>query len=412
LLDKVDFAIVDKVIASGNRLLRFPSSLEAIFESETGPERCRDLISRAYIGIVVYNLFAIADWWATPHLFSTALWVRLGLFTPLALLLTWSLYWSPSAFIRESIMCVGSATLAIASIIYLMAISGDELQATLHQSIILVVLFLTVVQRIRFWYLLPTCLAFLAVHAIAIAVFYKYPLGEQVATNMVFGGTVVFALVASYSMERDRRLHYLLSLRSRWQNRQLDMISRRDPLTGLGNRRALEETLAECEQRIAFPVDLSVVLLDIDHFKMFNDAAGHQAGDVCLKEIAAIIQRELRDRADQAFRFGGEEFIIVLQATDLSAGIAIAERMRLAIEAAAIPHPALLPGSVVTASLGVACARPSHDLRSAEIVAGADAALYAAKRRGRNQVQPRLASAVGAEITKMPARKAQARAIV
>jgi diguanylate cyclase (GGDEF)-like protein len=80
------------------------------------------------------------------------------------------------------------------------------------------------------------------------------------------------------------------------------------------------------------------VLLDIDHFKMFNDSGGHQAGDICLKRIATVIRQELRDQKDYAFRFGGEEFLVLLRATDLATGIGVAERMRRAIEEVAIPH--------------------------------------------------------------------------
>ena len=378
---------IDTAIASRNWLLRFPEELESLFERDTGWQRCRELIIRAYIGIVVYDLFAIADWWATPNLFWTALWVRAAFFTPVALVLTAVLYTTPRAVVRESIMCIGGGAVAVGTIIYLMAVSGSSLQATLHESMTLVVLFLTVVQRTRFLYLLPTCLAFLVVHVWAVAHFYHYTAGQQVAINMVFGATVVFALVASYTMERDLRMHYLLTLRGRAQNRELDKMTRRDALTGLGNRRSLEDMLAACEQTIASS-ELSIILLDIDHFKPFNDTAGHQAGDLCLKRVAGIIQAELRGQADHAFRFGGEEFIIVLPQTPLSKAILIAERMRRVIESAAIPHPALGAESIVTASFGVACSQLDHDPSAAETVANADAALYAAKRNGRNQVWP------------------------
>jgi diguanylate cyclase (GGDEF)-like protein len=395
LPEGTDLEAVEEAIVSRNWLLRFSPKLEALFEHDTGRQRCRELIIRAYIGIIIYDLFAIADWWATPELFSTALWVRLIFFTPLALALISVLYTSPPVFLRESLMCIGGGGLATVTILYLMAMSVPVPQATLHQSMILVVLFLTVVQRIRFLYLAPTCLAFLAVHAFSLERYYGYSIGQQVAINMVFGGAVIFALIASYSMERDLRLHYLLSLRGRIQNRELDMISRRDALTGLGNRRSLEETLELCEQSIGSSDEFSIVLLDIDHFKMFNDTAGHQAGDICLKRVAGIIQAELRGHADHAFRFGGEEFIVVFPKTALARAITIAERMRDAIEHAAIPHPALASGAVVTASFGVACARPGSDVRATDIIASADAALYAAKRNGRNQVWPRLVSVDG-----------------
>jgi diguanylate cyclase (GGDEF)-like protein len=385
-----DLKAVDEAISNKNWLLRFPPKLEAAFERNTGPQRCRELIVRAYIGIAVYDLFAFADWWTTPQLFWTAFWVRVAFFTPVSLLLTAMLYTYPKAFLRESIVCIGGGAIATGTIIYLMAVSGKTPQGTLHESMTLVVLFLTVVQRIRFSYLAPTCFVFLAVHVFALARFYEYSVGQQVAINMVFGAIVIFALVASYTMERDLRLHYLLSLRDRARNRELDRISRRDALTGLGNRRFLEETLAACERVNELRDPLSIVLLDIDHFKLFNDTAGHQAGDLCLKRVAGIVQAELRGQADHAFRFGGEELIVVLPKMLLPKAIGIAERIREAIEGAAIPHPALAAGSVVTASFGVACSWPGHNTRAVEVVADADAALYTAKRNGRNQVWPSL----------------------
>jgi diguanylate cyclase (GGDEF)-like protein len=393
-----DLKAVNDAIKAKKWLLPFPPKLEAIFERDTGPQRCRDLIVRAYIGIFIYDLFAFADWWATPELFWTALWMRLGFFTPVSLLLTATLYAYPRAFFRESVMCIGGGAIATATIVYLMAVSGKAPQATLHESMTLVVLFLTVVQRIRFSYLAPTCLAFLAVHVLAVARFYDYSLGQQVAINMVFGATVIFALVASYTMERDLRLHYLLSLRDRAQNLELDRMSRRDALTGLGNRRFLEETLAAYEQVDESSAPLSIVLLDIDHFKLFNDTAGHQAGDLCLKRVAGIVQAELRGQADHAFRFGGEELIVVLPQTVLPKAIWIADRIRQAIEGAAIPHPALVAGSVVTASFGVASSEPHRNMLTAEVIADADAALYTAKRNGRNQVWPCPFPASGTDI--------------
>jgi diguanylate cyclase (GGDEF)-like protein len=389
-LKGLDLKAVDDAISDNNWLLRFPPKLEAAFERDTGEQRCRELIVRAYIGIAIYDLFAFADWWATPQLFWTALWVRVAFFTPVSLLLTATLHTYPKAFLRESIICIGGGAIPAWTIIYLMAVSGKTPQGTLHESMTLVVLFLTVVQRVRFSYLAPTCFVFLALHVFSLARFYEYPFSQQVAIDMVFGATVIFALVASYTMERDLRLHYLLSLRDRAQNRELDRMSRRDALTGLGNRRFLEETLMACEQVNELCDTLSIVLLDIDHFKLFNDTAGHQAGDLCLKRVARIVQLELRGQADHAFRFGGEELIVVLPKTLLPKAIGIAERIRQAIEGAAIPHPALATGSVVTASFGVACSRPGDNTRAVEVVADADAALYTAKRNGRNQVWPSL----------------------
>ena len=181
-----DLKALDDAINAKNWLLRFPQKLEAMFERDTGAQRCHELIVRAYIGIVIYDLFAFADWWVTPELFWTALWVRLAFFTPVSLLLVATLYTRPGPFLRESIICLGGGAIAMGTIIYLMALSGNAPQDTLHESMTLVVLFLTVVQRIRFSYLAPTCLMFLGVHVLALAHFYHYSVGQQVATNMVF----------------------------------------------------------------------------------------------------------------------------------------------------------------------------------------------------------------------------------
>jgi len=160
----------------------------------------------------------------------------------------------------------------------------------------------------------------------------------------------------------------------------------RDALTGLANRRALDRRTDELwEAHVAVPV--AVVMVDVDHFKLFNDFYGHPAGDVCLKRVAGAIASELRGENDLAVRFGGEEFVLLLPDTDLAMAVQIGERVRRAIEALAVPHETSPTSDVVTASLGVAAAILGAKT-AAMLVAGADAALYEAKRNGRNQVWP------------------------
>jgi diguanylate cyclase (GGDEF)-like protein len=148
--------------------------------------------------------------------------------------------------------------------------------------------------------------------------------------------------------------------------------------------------------------DVAVILADIDHFKDYNDTQGHLAGDVCLKRVAGIVQAELRTEGDMAFRFGGEEFLLLLPKADLSTAISVAERIRRALEEAGIPHPARVPPGVVTASFGVAATRLGGTVTTDELIASADAALYAAKRSGRNQVWPRFLSARRSEVVDLP----------
>ena len=161
---------------------------------------------------------------------------------------------------------------------------------------------------------------------------------------------------------------------------EFEQLSVTDALTGLLNRRYIEARLAEeikRSNRHGFP--MSFMMLDVDHFKSYNDSFGHPAGDEALKMVGKVIRDTLR-AADVAARFGGEEFSILLPQTRGDEAAAIAERIRHNIETAEFPH------REVTVSIGVASC--SADLCvSADLVAAADQALYEAKRRGRNRVQ-------------------------
>jgi diguanylate cyclase (GGDEF)-like protein len=158
-------------------------------------------------------------------------------------------------------------------------------------------------------------------------------------------------------------------------NERLAQDSRRDALTGLRNRRALAEDLPALEAG-----RYAVALLDVDHFKAYNDQLGHLAGDNALRTLAALVRGELRD-GDLAYRYGGEELLIVLHDAHLEIARRVAERVRTAVAGAAIAHPRGI-GGVVTVSIGLAAGAGD----TGRMLARADAALYEAKRGGRNRV--------------------------
>ncbi|MBM2614837.1 diguanylate cyclase [Actinoplanes sp. LDG1-06] len=170
----------------------------------------------------------------------------------------------------------------------------------------------------------------------------------------------------------------------RLANAQLEILSGTDPLTGIANRRRLDRELDLAWQSAAGE-PLAVAMIDIDHFKLYNDRLGHAAGDGCLRVVARTIARVVRDEGLVA-RYGGEEFTIVLPRTGAAAAVAVAERVQQAIHAAAQPHPAA-PSGLVTVSVGVSCEVPSSGRRVADLIADADAGLYEAKHAGRNQVR-------------------------
>jgi diguanylate cyclase (GGDEF)-like protein len=168
-------------------------------------------------------------------------------------------------------------------------------------------------------------------------------------------------------------------------NRATRLQALRDGLTGLANRRCFDETIEREFQRAArnrHP--LSLIMVDIDLFKTFNDQYGHPAGDACLRAISAAVQGVLRRPGDMAARYGGEEFAILLPETDVAGAVRIVGDMQAAIRALAIRHEAG-PLGVVTLSAGVACWCPGRSTATpAWLVEAADAALYDAKALGRN----------------------------
>lgn len=170
-------------------------------------------------------------------------------------------------------------------------------------------------------------------------------------------------------------------------NRRLERITLVDGLTGVANRRHFNHVLeAEWRRTQRLHAPIGVVLCDVDHFKAFNDLYGHAAGDDCLRRVAATLADLARRSSDVVARYGGEEFVVVLPATDLAAAQALAEQARAAVEGLAVEHGAAAGWGRVTLSVGVACRVPEVGASSATLLAAADAALYAAKRAGRNRV--------------------------
>lgn len=168
---------------------------------------------------------------------------------------------------------------------------------------------------------------------------------------------------------------------------ELKRISITDGLTGLYNRRYFDQMLEEEWRRARREQQsLSLVLLDIDHFKQFNDHYGHQAGDDCLRRVAAALQSSMHRAADRAARYGGEEFVAIFPNTPLQHAQGMAGHIRRSILDLNIPHAYSSVAEQVTASMGVACTVPNDDRGFKRLVGAADAALYQAKDRGRNCV--------------------------
>jgi diguanylate cyclase (GGDEF)-like protein len=174
---------------------------------------------------------------------------------------------------------------------------------------------------------------------------------------------------------------------------ELQRLSAMDGLTGITNRRRFDELLTgEWKRAAREGTSLSVILVDIDHFKHFNDRYGHLAGDDCLQRVAIALRDTVSRPGDCVARYGGEEFVAMLASTDAAGARAVAEHMRAAVESLAIDHAASTTATRVTISLGVSTMVPTDTGSPESLVAAADGALYESKNAGRNRVSFRAPS--------------------
>jgi diguanylate cyclase (GGDEF)-like protein len=208
--------------------------------------------------------------------------------------------------------------------------------------------------------------------------------------------TLMIAVTVAYRWRlrvlRDLQADLMRLVRERTEqleeaNRKLALLSYMDAITEVANRRSFDEELAmEWRRSTRSKQRLSLLMVDIDGFKAFNDALGHHAGDQCLKTVAGIISTCVQRAGDTVARYGGEEFSILLTDTEPLGASIVAERIRAAVEERDIAHPAM-PQKRLTVSVGVATMHASETVEPSTLVRAADAALYKAKQDGRNLVR-------------------------
>lgn len=219
-------------------------------------------------------------------------------------------------------------------------------------------------------------LSVMAAEAAAIAAKWTWVGAELPMTGFLLNSTLRFAAFATVAALVNAVVI---------ERRKVEQHSITDKLTGLLNRRRFDEALAQeilRAERYRHP--LALVIFDVDHFKRYNDRHGHVRGDAVLREVGKVLERTKR-ATDLAFRYGGEEFCLLLPETGLAEAKELAERLRRAVEKEAFIGEHTQPGARLTISLGVAMFVPGDDPKA--LVVRADAALYNAKQQGRNRVE-------------------------
>jgi diguanylate cyclase (GGDEF)-like protein len=381
--DSQTLAQVEQAIAADARSLRFESQLEQRYQGDTHRQRLRFLTIVGIGGALVYNLFLLSDWLTLHDMFAYVGLGRLFLITPMFIAMLVLGQRLTSRRVMEALAATGTVVSSLMPLV-VMIYSTSPYRLHYQLGMLLIMVYCTMIQQLpaRIAAVALLCMVIIQLVTTYLAGFADFTLWQ--ANALLFVSTALLLLMASYFLERGSRLSYLFALRGRLLQAQLLELARTDALTELFNRRYQGEVMAALwAEAEAKPVEVAVILLDIDHFKVFNDSYGHLRGDECLKRLSRAIQQEAERAGALAFRFGGEEILIVLPNAGASDARALADRLQAVVVTLNVPHPVMGTGARVTVSQGIA-AGTAPFIDADALIGSADDALYAAKSAGRN----------------------------
>ena len=372
-----------------DRFLRFEAPIAARYDAEHSAERIADLRSAILVGLVFYNLYNITSFVLLPDSIGLSLLLRLGLVTPLSLALLWAIGRTSPLWTERLVAAAIFGAYVVP--VFLFWNSHSPLGLFTFGELSLTIIYANMLLTLRFSHAIVFTSGALAITLLAIV--DKIDLGAPLAFAFIVQAVTAccFALYANYRGERRRSLEYLATLAATLEadgahktTRTYRDLALTDALTQLPNRRSLTD---ELEQAFGQRRPLAALMIDIDHFKSYNDTLGHPAGDDCLRRVADCFAR-IAEGTDGAFcaRFGGEEFTFLLRDRGEFVAARLARLILRDVANLAITHPARSDGiGIVTVSIGVARTGWGGKGSPQELLNAADAALYNAKRRGRNQ---------------------------
>lgn len=373
---------VEGQLSRGFRFLRFAPDIETLFLRQYAAERARLVVIWCLIGVLIYDLVYFADRDMVPDVLTELLVVRFLIFTPFVIGCIFAVRRWPNAWFYDRLTVAAAVLSVTLPMIPAMKSGGQHLfvYQTYNSAAFL---FFVVSLRPRFRAVLVGLALTSASHFTTTYLTGAFDHVAYFGIVSVYSILSIFLAISAYFLEKADRQNFLNQLRAELLYRQLEYKAERDELTGLLNRRSLARISDMLWADRAHQQTVSAILLDIDHFKRFNDVHGHLEGDACIRAVSQCIRKTV-DEASFVFRFGGEEMLVLLPGHSHLQTLAIAEQIRTAIEGLQIPHGGLGDG-YVTASLGVALALPAESTLE-KLLQEADAALYEAKRLGRNTV--------------------------
>lgn len=380
--------------------LRFEDGLEQRFINKSAPARLRYFYISGWFTLLMFNAFIASDWFMVPDVLGLAVGLRLGISVVLGLML-WFIGRHPAAWLRmphwQQEVAMMTHSLAFALVMgILLERSRMPTSYFYHGGFALALILGMAAHRLRFRYACTLCVVVVLLQIGCMLTAPNFPPPLR-GTMMVLTGSMAFyMLFASHRMEFEERQRFLLGTSEQTlldqlasTHAQLEELSMTDALTGVANRRGFDRYFEQhWEQAKAEGGDLSLLMLDVDHFKAYNDRYGHPTGDECLRCIALELKRQIPVSLGLVSRWGGEEFIVVLPQQSSAEARQTAQRLRQAVKALGLRHEASPTSSTVTVSVGTATLAPRDVADFPEsLIAQADTALYEAKHSGRNCVR-------------------------
>ncbi|WP_457626989.1 GGDEF domain-containing protein [Persephonella sp.] len=395
LFDRYDVAplkgIVEKEIRNKGFRLFFPGNLEHLFQEYYFLKTINRIRIMLIFGIIVYLSFGYADYVLFPEMYKDLWTIRLFM---LFILLPTLIYVFISKNYRMTywVYCF-MALMAGVSIVGMMFVLPPTEAQIYYAGLFLIIFFLYTLSGLPFLFSSIDSWAIALIYFLIDISFLHSP-EKYLAANMFFISSAnILGMIGGYILEYYVRKDFLLSLKVYMDKKELEELNERlrhlsnhDELTGLANRRRLKEVFQkELKRAIRERIPLTVLMIDIDYFKAYNDKYGHIKGDFALKEVGRIIGRHARRPADIVSRWGGEEFVVVLSNVNGEQAYQVAQAIHKDVLERNIEHRSS-PFKKLTVSIGGFSEIPDNVRTIDDFISKADKALYRAKETGRNRV--------------------------
>lgn len=373
--------------------LRFVDPLEQSFQWEYSRRVQHYLIVALTASTVLFVLSGSVDWILLGGATEQVWFIRYLVAMPVLLFLNTLVFtrW----FLYHEQRCVGLFLLVtVAAMLMMWREAPEAVKPFYHTGSLIIEMAGLTVARLRFRTSVSMALLITLMGLLLLEVNRQSSIQEWVSYGYFYLAVGIVGGASSFFMERGARRDYLqkLLLNREQQdlarlNDHLKQLVENDALTGIANRRHFDHSLAE-EWRRAHRghYGISLLMVDIDYFKPYNDTYGHQAGDRALRQVAQTLKTFGKRPGDLVARYGGEEFAVILPDTDAKSAAGIADEICRAVAAINIPHQTSKVAAQITVSVGGACLTPESGLEAKMLIHYADQALYSAKKEGRNCV--------------------------